>query len=81
MYLSSKCGIVQTVRDEIDNFQITHVTHGQFAWYRLSGRGRARWAKARIQERLAAWQASPITTLMIGVYTIDDLRTMAELVL
>ncbi|MCL4248367.1 MAG: hypothetical protein KJ065_09495 [Anaerolineae bacterium] len=47
----------------------------------MSGRGRARWAKARIQERLAAWQASPITTLMIGVYTIDDLRTMAELVL
>ena len=37
--------------------------------------------RARIQERLAAWKASPVTTLMIGVYTIDDLRTMAELVL
>ncbi|MCL4248364.1 MAG: LLM class F420-dependent oxidoreductase [Anaerolineae bacterium] len=37
--------------------------------------------KARIQERLAAWKASPVTTLMIGVYTVDDLRTMAELVL
>ncbi|MCA9903764.1 MAG: LLM class F420-dependent oxidoreductase [Anaerolineae bacterium] len=37
--------------------------------------------KARIQERLAAWKASPVTTLMVGVYTIDDLRTIAELVL
>jgi len=37
--------------------------------------------RARIQERLAAWKASPVTTLMVSVYTIDDLRTMAELVL
>ncbi|MCC6613909.1 MAG: LLM class F420-dependent oxidoreductase [Anaerolineae bacterium] len=37
--------------------------------------------RARIQERLAAWKASPITTLMISVYSVDDLRTMAELVL
>ena len=37
--------------------------------------------KARIRERLGLWQASPITTLIISVYSIDDLRTMAELVL
>ncbi len=38
-------------------------------------------SKARIKDRLQLWQDSPITTMNIGVYNIDDLRTMAELVL
>jgi len=37
--------------------------------------------KARVAERLAAWKASPITTMLLTVYSLDDLRTMAELVL
>jgi F420-dependent oxidoreductase-like protein len=37
--------------------------------------------KARIRERLELWKASPITTLNVTVFNIDDLRTMAELVL
>lgn len=37
--------------------------------------------KERIKERLAIWKDSPITTMNISVFNIDDLRTMAELVL
>ncbi|MDX2137798.1 MAG: LLM class F420-dependent oxidoreductase [Chloroflexota bacterium] len=37
--------------------------------------------KARVAERLQAWKASPITTMLLTVYSLDDLRTMAELVL
>jgi F420-dependent oxidoreductase-like protein len=37
--------------------------------------------KERIRERLQLWKSSPITTLMIGTFSIDDVRTMAELVL
>jgi F420-dependent oxidoreductase-like protein len=37
--------------------------------------------KERIKERLSIWQNSPITTMNISVFNIDDLRTMAELVL
>lgn len=35
----------------------------------------------RIRERLAIWQASPITTLNLIVYDLMSLRTIAELVL
>ncbi len=38
-------------------------------------------SRARIADRLALWKASPITTLIISVYSVDDLRTMAELCL
>ncbi len=38
-------------------------------------------SKDRIKDRLQLWRESPITTMNIGVYNIDDLRTMAELVL
>jgi alkanesulfonate monooxygenase SsuD/methylene tetrahydromethanopterin reductase-like flavin-dependent oxidoreductase (luciferase family) len=37
--------------------------------------------KARIAERLALWKDSPITTMNITVFNVQDLRTMAELVL
>jgi F420-dependent oxidoreductase-like protein len=37
--------------------------------------------KARVAERLATWKASPITTMLLTAYSVDDLRTMAELVL
>lgn len=37
--------------------------------------------KERIKERLSLWKDSPITTLNITVFNLDDLRTMAELVL
>jgi F420-dependent oxidoreductase-like protein len=37
--------------------------------------------QARIRERLQLWQASPITTLIVTVFNVHDLRTMAELVL
>jgi F420-dependent oxidoreductase-like protein len=37
--------------------------------------------KERIKERLSLWKDSPITTLNITVFNINDLRTMAELVL
>ncbi|MCU0497570.1 MAG: LLM class F420-dependent oxidoreductase [Anaerolineae bacterium] len=37
--------------------------------------------KERIKERLELWKSSPITTLNINVFNVDDLRTMAELVL
>jgi alkanesulfonate monooxygenase SsuD/methylene tetrahydromethanopterin reductase-like flavin-dependent oxidoreductase (luciferase family) len=36
---------------------------------------------ARIRDRLAAWRASPVTTLLVGARTTDELRRMAELVL
>lgn len=38
-------------------------------------------SKARIRDRLQLWRDSPITTMNISVYNLDDLRTMAELVL
>lgn len=37
--------------------------------------------KERVRDRLARWQAAPITTLNMMLYDIDSLRTMAELVL
>jgi F420-dependent oxidoreductase-like protein len=37
--------------------------------------------RERIKERLAIWQASPVTTLNVATYDLDSLRTMAELVL
>jgi F420-dependent oxidoreductase-like protein len=37
--------------------------------------------RERIAERLAAWKASPITTLIVTVYSVEDLRMMAELCL
>ncbi len=37
--------------------------------------------KDRVKDRLALWRDSPITTMNIGVTNINDLRTMAELVL
>jgi hypothetical protein len=36
--------------------------------------------KERIRERLELWQSSPVTTLNIGVYDVETLRTMVELV-
>lgn len=38
-------------------------------------------SKARIKDRLALWKSAPITTMLITVTNINDLRTMAELVL
>lgn len=38
-------------------------------------------SKARIKDRLALWRSSPITTLNLGLYDVDTLRTMCELVL
>lgn len=37
--------------------------------------------KERIQERLALWKNSPVTTLNLTVYDVDTLRTMCELVM
>ncbi|MBZ0304375.1 MAG: LLM class F420-dependent oxidoreductase [Anaerolineae bacterium] len=37
--------------------------------------------RERIQERLALWQQTPVTTLNLIAYDLDSLRTMAELVL
>lgn len=37
--------------------------------------------KARIKDRLALWRNSPVTTLNLGLYNVDTLRTMCELVL
>ncbi len=37
--------------------------------------------KARIKDRLALWRESPVTTLNLGLYDVDTLRTMCELVL
>ncbi|HEV8713232.1 MAG TPA: LLM class F420-dependent oxidoreductase [Candidatus Binatia bacterium] len=37
--------------------------------------------KERIGEQLAKWQASPITTLLIGTSQVEALRTLAELCL
>jgi F420-dependent oxidoreductase-like protein len=37
--------------------------------------------RARIAERLEAWKASPIRTLLVGVGNVETLRTLAELVL
>jgi alkanesulfonate monooxygenase SsuD/methylene tetrahydromethanopterin reductase-like flavin-dependent oxidoreductase (luciferase family) len=37
--------------------------------------------RARVAERLALWKASAVTTMIISVYSMDDLRTMAELCL
>jgi len=36
---------------------------------------------ARIRERLEAWRASPVTTLLVNARDTDQLRQMAELVL
>jgi hypothetical protein len=36
-------------------------------------------SKARIRDRLQAWEASPVTTIVISG-DLDTLRTMAELV-
>ncbi len=38
-------------------------------------------SKARIKDRLALWRDSPVTTLNLGLYDVDTLRTMCELVL
>ena len=38
-------------------------------------------SKARIKDRLALWRNSPVTTLNLGLYDVDTLRTMCELVL
>jgi len=38
-------------------------------------------SKARIKDRLALWRSSPVTTLNLGLYDVDTLRTMCELVL
>lgn len=38
-------------------------------------------SKERIKDRLQMWQASPITTLNIGAFDVETVRTMAELVL
>ncbi len=38
-------------------------------------------SKARIKDRLALWRTSPVTTLNLGLYDVDTLRTMCELVL
>jgi F420-dependent oxidoreductase-like protein len=38
-------------------------------------------SKERIKDRLAMWQDSPITTMNIGTFDINAVRTMAELVL
>ncbi len=38
-------------------------------------------SKARIKDRLALWRNSPITTLNLGLYDVDTLRTMCDLVL
>ena len=35
----------------------------------------------RIAERLEAWKASPVTTLLIQAHDVNTLRTMAELLL
>ncbi len=35
--------------------------------------------KERIRERLELWKSSPVTTLNMGIYDIDTLRTMVEL--
>jgi F420-dependent oxidoreductase-like protein len=37
--------------------------------------------RARIAERLEAWKASPVRTLLVGVGNVETLRTLAELVL
>jgi F420-dependent oxidoreductase-like protein len=37
--------------------------------------------KERIKDRLAAWKASPVRTMLIGSGSIDALRTLAELCL
>jgi F420-dependent oxidoreductase-like protein len=38
-------------------------------------------SKARIKDRLALWRNSPVTTLNLGLYDVETLRTMCELVL
>lgn len=38
-------------------------------------------SKERIKDRLALWKDSPITTLNVGTFDINAVRTMAELVL
>ena len=38
-------------------------------------------SKARIKDRLALWRSSPVTTLNLGLYDVDTLRTMCEMVL
>jgi alkanesulfonate monooxygenase SsuD/methylene tetrahydromethanopterin reductase-like flavin-dependent oxidoreductase (luciferase family) len=38
-------------------------------------------SRARIADRLALWKASPLTTLIVSVYSVDDLRAMAEMCL
>jgi F420-dependent oxidoreductase-like protein len=37
--------------------------------------------RARVAERLALWKASAVTTMIVTVFNVDDLRTMAELCL
>jgi alkanesulfonate monooxygenase SsuD/methylene tetrahydromethanopterin reductase-like flavin-dependent oxidoreductase (luciferase family) len=37
--------------------------------------------RERVAERLEAWKASPVTTLLIQATTLNTLRTMAELLL
>ena len=37
--------------------------------------------KERIAEKLALWEDSPVTTLILGANDLSTLRTMAELVL
>ena len=37
--------------------------------------------RERVAERLEAWKASPVTTLLIQAHDVATLRTMAELVL
>lgn len=38
-------------------------------------------SKARIKDRLSLWRSSPITTLNLGLYDVETLRTMCEFVL
>lgn len=38
-------------------------------------------SKERIKDRLALWRNSPVTTLNLGLYDVNTLRTMCELVL
>jgi hypothetical protein len=35
----------------------------------------------RIRERLAAWQDSPVTTILMYPSTVENMRTVAEIVL
>jgi hypothetical protein len=38
-------------------------------------------SKARIKDRLQAWEDSPVSTLLVYSPGVDGLRTIAELVL